>query len=143
MSHETNPFRFAEQYLAAIVQSAEDAIISKDLDGIVTSWNPAAEQIYGYSAEEMIGQSMMRIVPPDLRDEESHILETIRRGGRVQHFETRRIRKDGTTVHLSLTISPITGLDGKVVGASKIARDITEKKALEEREREALEDSRR
>jgi len=100
----TDPSTLTEQYVAAIVQNAEDAIISKNLDSIVTSWNPAAERIFGYTAKEMIGQSVMRILPPDLAYEEVDILERIRRGERVEHFETRRLRKDGTAIDVSLTI---------------------------------------
>jgi two-component system, OmpR family, sensor histidine kinase VicK len=105
--HNAGRSHFAEQYLAAIVQSAADAIISKDLNGIVTSWNPAAERIYGYSAEEIIGQSIMRIIPPDLIDEENQLLARIRNGCGLQPFETTRVRKDGATIHISLTVSPI------------------------------------
>jgi PAS domain S-box-containing protein len=138
-----NPSTLAEQYLAAIIQNADDAIISKNLDSIVTSWNPAAERIFGYTATEMIGQPIMRILPPDLAYEEVDILNRIRQGERVDHFETRRVRKDGTTISVSLTISPIRDEDGTIVGASKIARDISEKKVWEQRTAEALEEARR
>src|SRR2546421_8807686 len=132
----------ARQHLAAIVEGAEDAIIAKDLEGIVTTWNPAAERIFGYTAQEMVGQSIMRIIPPGLSNEEVDIVERIRRGERVEHFETTRLRKDGVAIHVSLTISPIRD-DGKVIGASKIARDISEKKIWEQQITDALEDTRR
>src|SRR5437762_11042605 len=93
-----------KQLLAAIVQSADDAIISKNLESIVTSWNPAAERIFGYTAEEMIGQSILRIIPADLASEETDFIDRIRRGERVVHHETRRLRKDGKTIHVSLTV---------------------------------------
>jgi PAS domain S-box-containing protein len=138
-----DPSQLAEKHLAAIVQDADDAIVSKNLESIVTSWNPAAERIFGYPAEEMIGQSIMRIIPPGLANEEVEILDRIRRGERMDHFETVRVRKDGTLIHVSLTVSPIRDDDGTVIGASKIARDITEKKALEQRTAEALEETRK
>ncbi|HYR42599.1 MAG TPA: PAS domain S-box protein [Terriglobia bacterium] len=138
-----DPSSQLEQYVAAIVQNAEDAIISKDLESIVTSWNPAAERMFGYMAQEMIGQSIMRILPPELAYEEVDILDKIRRGERVEHFETRRRRKDGTAIDVSLTISPVRDNNGTVVGASKIARDISEKKMLEQRTADALEEARR
>src|SRR2546423_2364198 len=93
----------AEQHLAAIVQDADDAIIAKDLESIVTSWNPAAERIFGYTAAEMIGQSILRIIPPDLASEETDFINRIRKGERVEHHETRRMRKDGSIIHVSLT----------------------------------------
>jgi len=127
--------QFAPQYLAAIVQNADDAIVSKDLNSIVTSWNPAAARIFGYTADEMIGQSILRIVPLELAGEENEIVSRIRRGERIDHFETKRRRKDGTVIDVSLTISPIRDGGGTIIGASKIARDITEKKILERRTR--------
>ena len=117
--------------LAAIVESSDDAIVSKDLDGIVTSWNRAAERMFGYSAAEMIGESIRVIVPADRQSEEDTVLALIRRGERVDHYETLRRRKDGTYLPISLTVSPIRTDDGVVIGASKIARDITERKAAE------------
>ena len=135
--------QFAPQYLAAIVQNADDAIVSKDLDSIVTSWNPAAARIFGYAADEMIGQSILRIVPLELAGEENEIVSRIRRGERIDHFETKRRRKDGTVIDVSLTISPIRDGGGTIIGASKIARDITEKKILERRTAEALEETRK
>ncbi len=117
--------------LAAIVQSSDDAIVSKDLNGIVTSWNAAAERIFGYTAAEMIGQPILKLIPPDRQSEEPEILARIRRGERVDHFETIRRRKDGRKINVSVTISPIRGADGRIVGASKVARDITEQKRME------------
>lgn len=121
--------------LSAIVDSAQDAIVSKTLDGIITSWNPAAEAIFGYTAEEIIGKSIRLIIPAELQGEEDYILSRLRRGEKVEHFETVRVTKGGRRVDISLTVSPIRNSSGTVVGASKIARDISEKKRLE-RERE-------
>lgn len=111
--------------LAAIVSSSDDAIISKSLDGVVTSWNPAAERLFGYSAGEMIGASILRLIPPDLQGEESMILGNIRAGKRIEHYETTRMRKNGERISVSLTVSPVKDASGAIVGASKIARDIT------------------
>ena len=118
----------AARRLVAIVQSSDDAIISKDLNGIVTSWNPAAEQMFGYTAAEMIGVSIRTIIPADRQSEEDQVLSQIRQGLRVDHFETIRRRKDGTLLPISLTISPIVDSRGTVIGASKIARDISDRK---------------
>ena len=118
--------------LAAIVESSDDAIIGKDLDGIITSWNKGAEMIFGYSADEMVGRSIMPLIPADRREEEEHILEKIGRGESVRHFETVRQAKDGRRIDVSATISPIKDSTGKIVGASKVARDITERKRAEE-----------
>jgi PAS domain S-box-containing protein len=126
----------AVAHLAAIVMSSEDAIVSKNLQGIVMSWNGAAERLFGYTAQEMIGQSVSRIIPLDRQDEETGILQRIRRGESVEHFETIRLRKDGTEVPVSLTLSPLIDLHGKIIGASKIARNITEQKRVEEALRE-------
>jgi PAS domain S-box-containing protein len=120
----------AARYLASIVESSDDAIVSKDLNGIVTSWNKAAERIFGYTAEEMIGQPIALLVPPERPDEESSILARLRRGERIDHYETVRVRKDGSRLHVSVTISPIRDPDGHIIGASKVARDITREKAL-------------
>ena len=114
--------------LAAIVESSDDAIISKDLDGIVKSWNGAASRMFGYSADEMIGRSIRTLIPSDRQAEEDDVLAHIRRGEKVEHFETIRRCKDGTLVPISLTVSPIRGRDGTVIGASKIARDISDRK---------------
>lgn len=122
--------------LHAIVESSEDAIISKGLDGVIQSWNYAAERIFGYTSEEMVGRTMRPLLPPDRVQEESGIIERIRYGGNVKHFETVRVRKDGKHITVSLTISPIYDEAGKVVGASHIARDITEQKHMEEQMRQ-------
>jgi PAS domain S-box-containing protein len=121
----------ANGLLAAIVGSSDDAIISKSLDGVITSWNQGAERIFGYSAEEAVGQNIAFIIPQDRRDEETHILERLRRGERVEHFETVRLTKDGKPVDISVTISPVKDADGRIIGASKVARDITERKQSE------------
>jgi PAS domain S-box-containing protein len=129
----------ASAWLNAIIESADDAIISKTLDGIITSWNNGASRIFGYSAEEVIGKPIVILIPPDHQDEEPHILSRIRRGERIEHYETVRVRKDGTLVDISLTVSPIRGADGKIMGASKIARDISERKRAEAQLREQRE----
>jgi PAS domain S-box-containing protein len=125
----------ATAWLAAIVDSSDDAIVSKTLEGIVTSWNPAAERLFGYAADEIIGRPIATLAPPDRENEMSAILERIRRGEKVDHFETVRRRKDGSLVDVSLTVSPIRDEKGRIVGASKIARDITARKQAEERQR--------
>jgi len=117
--------------LAAIVDSSDDAIVSKDLNGIITSWNKSAERLFGYRAEEAIGQHVTLIIPPERLDEETRILGQLRRGERVDHFETVRMRKDGEKVDVSLTISPVRDSAGNIVGASKVARDITARKRAE------------
>jgi PAS domain S-box-containing protein len=118
--------------LAAIVESSEDAIISKNLDAVITSWNSAAQRIFGYTEEEAIGQPIAILVPPELQDEENMILEKLRAGERIEHYETIRVTKTGQRVNISLCISPIKDLTGKIVGFSKIARHITERKRAEE-----------
>ena len=118
------------ELLAAIIASSEDAIASKTLQGIVTSWNAAAERLFGFTAEEMIGQSILRVIPPELHSEEERILEQVRQGHRIERYETVRVRKDGTRVHISLTVSPIMDSNGKIVGAAKIAHDVTRLHAL-------------
>jgi PAS domain S-box-containing protein len=119
----------------AIVASSDDAIVGKDLNGVVRSWNAAAERIFGYSAAEMIGRPISILIPADRQNEEPQILERLKRGDRVDHFETVRVRKDGQQIDVSVTISPIRGPTGEVIGASKIARDVTTlKRVLEERE---------
>ena len=123
--------RRAGDLLAAIVDSSDDAIISKTLDGIITSWNKSAERLFGYTREEAVGQHITLIIPEDRRDEEAKIVERLRRGERVDHFETVRLRKDGTLLELSLTISPVKDAAGRVIGASKVARGITEQKQIE------------
>jgi PAS domain S-box-containing protein len=117
--------------LAAIVESSDDAIISKDLNGVITSWNPGAERIFGYTALEAIGQSISMLVPPERQDEEASILEQLRRGERIDHFETVRRRKDGALLDIELSVSPVADSNGRLVGASKIARDVTERQRAE------------
>jgi PAS domain S-box-containing protein len=131
-SNGRTPSPFYQSATAAIIDSSDDAIVSKDLTGIVTSWNPGAERIFGYTADEMIGQSITRILPKDRQQEEAHILATIVKGEKVDHFQSIRQRKDGRLIHVSVTISPIRDDQGKIIGASKIARDISEQKRIEE-----------
>jgi PAS domain S-box-containing protein len=136
-SIDPNPINpdIVQARLAAIVATSDDAIVSKNLEGIVQSWNAAAERIFGWTAAEMIGQPILKIIPPDRVEEEPKILQRLQHGERVDHFETIRMRKDGRLIDVSVTISPIRDANGKVVGASKIARDITQlKRVLEERE---------
>jgi two-component system CheB/CheR fusion protein len=125
----------AAGWLVAIVESSDDAIVSKTLDGTVTSWNPAAERLFGYTAKEIIGRPIAILAAPDRENEMPAILESIRRGEKVDHYETVRRRKDGSLVEISLTVSPIRDETGRIIGASKIARDITARKRLEERQR--------
>ena len=123
----------ASALLAAIVSSSDDAIISKTLDGVITSWNAGAERLFGYTAEEAVGQPMTLIIPLERGDEEKEILRRIRSGQRVEHFETIRVTKSGREVHVSLTISPVHDRQGRVIGASKVGRDISDRKrAVEE-----------
>jgi PAS domain S-box-containing protein len=117
--------------LAAIVDSSDDAIVSKTLEGVITSWNQGAERLFGYSAKEAVGQHISMIIPSDRRDEETSILARLRRGERIDHFDTIRVRKDGTKLEISLTISPVLDASGKIIGASKIARDIAGRKRME------------
>lgn len=121
-------------YFAAIVESSEDAIISKNLDGIIASWNKAAEAMYGYTASEAIGKSIKIIIPRELYDEETQILNKLKQGIRIEHFETTRVRKDGKKIIVSLSISPVKDQSGNIIGAAKIARNITEQKRAEERQ---------
>jgi len=118
----------ASYWLSAIIESAEDAIISKTLQGIITSWNKGAERIFGYTADEVIGKSITILIPEGHLDEEPAILARLRAGERIEHYETIRVKKDGTLIDISLTVSPIRGPNGQIVGASKIARDITEQR---------------
>jgi PAS domain S-box-containing protein len=120
----------ATRRLEAVVESSDDAIVTKTLDSVITSWNPAAERMFGYSEAEAIGKSVRMLIPADLQDEEDGVLAKIRAGERVHHYETTRLRKDGSLVAISLTVSPIRDGNGRVVGASKIARDITERSRL-------------
>ena len=119
--------------LAAIVEASDDAILSKDLNGVIKSWNPGAERMFGYTATEAIGQSIRMIIPKDRHDEETAVLDRIRRGEKIDHFETIRCRKDGTSLPISLSVSPIRNEAGTVIGASKIARDITNRKRAQEK----------
>jgi len=135
ITHDVTERRRAERAAllwSAIVDSSDDAIISKDLNGVITSWNKSAERVFGYTAEEAIGKPVTIVIPADRLSEEPTILSRLRRGERVDHFETVRRRKDGSLVNISLTISPVRDGQGKIVGASKIARDITERKRLSE-----------
>ena len=119
------------RWLASIVESSDDAIISRNLDGVITSWNKGAERLFGYLAEEVIGKPVAILIPPERQHEETAIRERIRRGDRIDRYETIRRRKDGNLIDVSLTISPMRDAEGKVVGASKIAHDITERKRSE------------
>ena len=134
--------RPAEQWqarLIAIVESSDDAIVSKTLDGVITSWNAAAERIFGWTAQEAVGRHITLIIPEERWAEEDQVLATIRRGERLDHFETVRVTKDGQRLDISLTVSPILDASGRVVGASKIARDITERRRLQEARERLLE----
>ncbi|HEY1809890.1 MAG TPA: PAS domain S-box protein [Acidobacteriaceae bacterium] len=121
----------AQMRLAAIVESSDDAIASKDLTGIITSWNAAAERILGYTAEEIVGRSILTIIPPELHKDEPEILRKIQAGERIEHFETIRLTKEGERINVSLTVSPVRDQTGKIIGAAKILRDVTEQKKLE------------
>jgi two-component system CheB/CheR fusion protein len=123
------------QRLASLVESSTDAIIGKSLDGIITSWNRAAELLFGYSAEEVIGKPVTILIPADRQHEEPEILARLRRGERIDHYDTVRRRKDGSLIDTSLTVSPIKTRDGRIIGASKIARDITERKRAQEQQK--------
>ena len=126
-SHEELAYR-----LAAIVESSDDAIVSKTLDGVITSWNRAAERIFGWTAEEAVGRHITLIIPPERKAEEEDVLARLRRGQKIDHFETVRRAKDGRAVDISLSVSPIRNTSGEIIGASKIARDITERRATEQ-----------
>ena len=132
-SGQTTELENGEQaaLLAAIVNASFDAIISKTPEGIVTSWNQAAANLFGYRSEEMIGRSIRRIIPPDRQDEEDHILARIHVGERIEQFDTVRLHKDGGAIEVSITISPVRDGEGKIIGASKVARDITRRKRKE------------
>jgi PAS domain S-box-containing protein len=119
------------RWLASIVESSDDAIIGKDLDGVIMSWNTGAERTFGYQAKEVIGKPVLILIPPERHDEEPRILERIRAGGKIEHYETVRQRKDGTLIEVSLCVSPVRDGLGKIIGASKIARDITRRKQIE------------
>jgi PAS domain S-box-containing protein len=136
-AHINREAQLAQLHLAAIVTSSEDAILSEDLDGTVTSWNEGAQRLYGYSAQEMVGQPMSRIFPPDYQEELTHMMEQIRQGERIGNYETVGMRKDGSLVPFSVTISPLKDRDGTIVGVSAIAHDITARRELEQ-QREAF-----
>jgi PAS domain S-box-containing protein len=131
---EQQQFEEVRQRLAAVVESSTDAIVSKNLDGIISSWNKGAERVFGYKAEEVIGRSILLLIPAHMHDEETEILRQLRRGERIEHYETIRRRKDGTLIDVSLSVAPLYGSYGDVIGASKIARDITERKKAEARQ---------
>jgi PAS domain S-box-containing protein len=120
------------RWLASIVESSDDAIVSKNLDGIINSWNKGAERVFGYTSAEAVGQPITIIIPHDRQDEEREILARIGRGERIEHFETIRQRKHGSFIVVSLTISPVKNSDGKIVGASKVARDITDQRRAQD-----------
>jgi PAS domain S-box-containing protein len=124
--------RHAARRLVAIIESSEDAILAKDLNGIITDWNEGARRLFGYTAEEAIGRSVTMLIPEDRHDEEPAILARIRRGERIEHYETIRQHKDGSPIDISLTVSPILNRKGEVIGASKIARDISDKRRAEQ-----------
>ncbi len=126
----------ARAWLAAIIDSSDDAIVSKTLKGVITSWNPAAEKLFGYTAAEAIGRSITMIIPPERLFEEAEVIRKIQLGERIDHFETIRVAKDGRLLEISITVSPVRGKDGRIIGASKIARDISDRKRIE-RERDA------
>jgi PAS domain S-box-containing protein len=126
------------QRLASIVQSSDDAVISKDLNGIINSWNRGAERLFGYTSDEVIGRPVTILIPPERADEEPSILARLRRGERIDHYETVRRRKDGSSVDISLTVSPILSAGGRIIGASKIARDITDRKRAQEQQKVLL-----
>jgi PAS domain S-box-containing protein len=128
----SNEAEKAQRRLAAIIEYSEDAIASKDLNGIITSWNKSAERLFGYTAEEIIGQPVTLIIPPELHGDEPKILGKIRAGERIEHFQTVRVHKNGQRIHVSLTVSPIKDENGKIIGAAKIVRDVTRQKKLEE-----------
>lgn len=128
---EQKEAEFAKFRLAAIVESSDDAIISKDLNGVITSWNAGAQRIFGYTPEEAVGRPITLIIPPELHDEEKEILRRLRAGQRIEHFETVRVSKFGQRLNISLTVSPVRDARGTIIGASKIARDITERKQAE------------
>lgn len=131
LRHALKQQRNVESHLGAIITSSDDAIISKNLSGTITSWNKAAERIFGYSAEEIIGKSIKTLIPQELQSEEDEILTTLKTGKRIDHFETMRRHKNGTLLPVSITVSPIRDQSGNIIGASKISRDITERKKLE------------
>ena len=135
--HDASPFESSDRelaaWLAAIVASADDAIVSKTLDGIVTSWNRAAEAMFGWRAAEVIGRSITLIIPPERLHEEAEVLDRLRRGEAIEHFETERVTRDGRLIPISLSVSPVKDSRGRIIGAAKIARDISERRQAEAR----------
>jgi PAS domain S-box-containing protein len=129
----------AQDHYAALIESSDDGIVTKDLAGIVISWNPAAERLFGWTSEEMVGQSIRRLLPPDRQEEEDHILARIRQGEKVGQFLTQRLHKDGHRLHVEVSISPVRNARGTIVGASKIVRDASERVAAEHKLRESEE----
>jgi PAS domain S-box-containing protein len=125
-------------FLAAVVDSSDDAIITKTLDGTITSWNASAARLLGYVADEIIGQPITVLIPPDRQEEEQHIIANLRAGNRIEHYETVRVAKDGRLIDVSLTISPLRDQTAEIVGASKILRDVTERKRIERELQELL-----
>ncbi|UXN74846.1 PAS domain S-box protein [Devosia sp. A8/3-2] len=119
--------------LAAIIDSSFDAIISKDLNSVITSWNIAAQRMFGYTSREAVGRSILMLIPEHLRSEETDIISRIRNGERVESYDTTRLRKDGSTIYVSITVSPIKDADGTIIGASKIARDVSRARESEQR----------
>jgi PAS domain S-box-containing protein len=141
VEHDKASRLITARFLAAIVESSNDAIISKSLDGIIQSWNAAAERLFGYTSEQAVGKHISLIIPPERIAEEDHIIASLRAGQRIEHFETERMRSDGQRILVSLTISPIKDETGAVVGASKIVRDVTKQRQAEQRERELLKEA--
>ena len=131
----TNPVA----WLAAIVESSDDAIVGKTLDSVIRSWNDGARRVFGYEAAEIVGKTVYTLIPPELRHEEADIIARLLRGERIDHYETVRVRKDGARIDVSLSVSPIRNADGDIIGAAKVARDVTEAKRLQRAERELLE----
>jgi PAS domain S-box-containing protein len=131
---ERKQAEYTAKQFSAIVESSDDANVSKDLYGTVRTWNPGAERLFGYTAEEIVGKPVTILIPPDRHDEEVRILERLRNGERIDHYETVRQRKDGSLVEISLTVSPIKDAGGRIIGASKIARDITERRRAQEQQ---------
>lgn len=131
-----------QQHLAAIVEGSDDAIITKDLDSIIRSWNPGAARLFGYSTEEAVGQPITMLFPDELKNEEADFIARLRRGEKIANFETIRKHKDGTLVPISLTVSPVRDVEGNIIGASKIARDITLQREAVERQRLLLSEMR-
>src|SRR5688572_29818130 len=128
----------ARALLAAVVESSDDAIITKTLDGTITSWNASAARLLGYAAAEIIGQPITVLIPPDRQEEERHIIANLRAGNRIEHYKTMRVAKDGRLIEVSLTISPLRDRTGEIVGASKILRDVTQRKRIERELQELL-----